>query len=171
MSTTSRRLSIVATLVIASIVPVTTASGLGVPSNGVYQVQVGGVGGVPSDAAAAAIQVTVTNTAGPGYVTAYPCGSSRPTASNVNFEQGQTRSSLALVKLGTGGRVCLYSMTATDLVVDVSGWLDASTPWQTIVPERVLDTRIGAAGGFGVTAGSVVRVPFGSGRSASTRPR
>ena len=47
----------------------------------VLELQVGGVGGVPGNAAAV-VNFTVANPAGTGYVTVYPCGVARPVASN-----------------------------------------------------------------------------------------
>ena len=44
-----------------------------------------GLGGVPGDAAAVALNVTVTEPNAPGYVTAYPCGVQPPDASNLNL--------------------------------------------------------------------------------------
>jgi hypothetical protein len=40
---------------------------------------------VPADAASVALNVTATNTTGPGYLTIFPCGQTAPTASNVNY--------------------------------------------------------------------------------------
>ncbi|HEY5664836.1 MAG TPA: S8 family peptidase, partial [Ilumatobacter sp.] len=52
------------------------------------EVVVGGRGGVPSNAAAAVVNVAVVGPDGGGYVTLYPCGSPRPLASSVNFAAG-----------------------------------------------------------------------------------
>ena len=77
------------------------------PAGSVFELQVGGVGGVPANAAAAVLNFTVTNPAGVGFVTVYPCGVARPEASNLNFVAGQTVPNLVLAKLGTSGRVCV----------------------------------------------------------------
>ena len=42
-------------------------------------------GDVPADASAVVLNVPVTGTQQPGFVTAWPCGSPMPTASNLNF--------------------------------------------------------------------------------------
>ena len=42
----------------------------------------------------------------------YPCGQSRPEASNLNYAAGQTIPNLVIAKPGVGGKVC---MTATPL--------------------------------------------------------
>jgi hypothetical protein len=47
-------------------------------------------GGVPIDADSVALNVTVTEGSGPGFVTVYPCGSQRPLTSSLNFVVGQS---------------------------------------------------------------------------------
>ena len=49
-------------------------------AGGTLQLQVGGVAGVPGDALAAVLNVTVTNPAAAGFVTAWPCGQPQPLA-------------------------------------------------------------------------------------------
>ncbi|MCU1390984.1 MAG: hypothetical protein JWL72_4322, partial [Ilumatobacteraceae bacterium] len=70
---------------------------------------------------AVVLNVTGIGATGDGYVTVYPCGSSRPTASNLNLVQGSTAPNLVIVKVGTGGTVCLYTQSGADLAVDISG--------------------------------------------------
>ena len=55
----------------------------------IVQVRVGTVPGVPADASAVSLNVTVTDPSDNGFVTVYPCGD-RPLSSNVNFAAGQT---------------------------------------------------------------------------------
>jgi hypothetical protein len=80
--------------------------------------------GVPSTGVAAVlVNVTVTGAAGPGFVTVFPGGAAVPLASNLNVSgAGQTIPNLALGPLGAGGVIGLYSLSSTDLVVDVAGW-------------------------------------------------
>ena len=58
-------------------------------------VRVAGRGGIPHDASAALLTVTVANATGAGYVTAWPCDAAvaRP-ASTINTWAGQLRSNL-----------------------------------------------------------------------------
>ena len=83
--------------------------------------QVTGRGGVPADAAAVVLNVTVNEPEQAGFVTAYPCNSPRPNASNLNYVPGQTIPNNVIVKLGAGGTVCLYSDQTTNLIADVNG--------------------------------------------------
>ena len=68
-----------------------------------FQLQVGGVAGVPADAAAVTLNVTVTNPSAAGFVTVWPCGQPRPLASNLNYVAGQSVPNLVLAKLGAAG--------------------------------------------------------------------
>lgn len=88
----------------------------------VIEVQVAGQNGVPTDAAAVLLNVTITNAAGTGYVTAWPCGSPRPLASFLNFVRGVDRANLTPVRIGTAGKVCLYVHEGTDVIADLNGY-------------------------------------------------
>lgn len=133
---------------------------------GTVELDVSGRAGVPTEATSVALTVTVTEPAGDGYVTAWPCGEERPTASNLNHRRGQTIANTALVRLGAGGRVCLFTQTATHLVVDVgSAWLPAEAPiavedlaWLTLPADLVLASRtietISPDGQFAVMTGA-----------------
>jgi hypothetical protein len=111
--------------------------------------QVTGRGGVPSSGVSAVVMnVTVTQPSASSYLTAWPAGTTRPTASNLNYVAGQTVPNLVTVKVGTGGRVNLYNaFGSTHVVADVVGWYsDGSTAgarYQALSPARILDTRTG----------------------------
>jgi hypothetical protein len=78
---------------------------------------------VPSTARAVVMNVTVTNTSAPSYLTVWPDGTARPVASDLNWVGGQTVPNLVIVQLGTGGVVDVYNFQgATDVVMDVVGW-------------------------------------------------
>ena len=100
-----------------------------------------GVTKVPADASAVMLNVTGASAGADGYVTVWPCGAPRPTASNLNLRAGDTRPNLAVSKIGTGGRVCLYTLSSTHLLADVTGYAPAVSHLVSIVPARVLDTR------------------------------
>jgi hypothetical protein len=46
-----------------------------------------------------------------------------PTASNLNYVVGQTIPNAVIAKLGTDGKVCLFTLADSHLVVDIEGWL------------------------------------------------
>src|SRR6185437_1198755 len=88
--------------------------------------------------------VTATDTTQAGFVTVWPTGATRPTASTLNFVAGQTIPNLAVMQLGSGGDISLFnSQGNTDLIVDVTGWLPLTSDLTTLVPARLLDTRSG----------------------------
>ena len=109
---------------------VDTRSGSGEPyegqalqAGGTLTVQVSGVGGVPANATAVVMNVTVTNTTAGSYLTAWPAGQGRPTASDLNWAANQTLPNLVIVGLGSSGQVSFYNYTGTtDVIADVVGW-------------------------------------------------
>ncbi|MEX2627572.1 MAG: fibronectin type III domain-containing protein, partial [Ilumatobacteraceae bacterium] len=105
------------------------------------ELQVGGRGGVPAVADAVILNVTVNDPDQAGFVTAYPCGTSRPNASNLNYVAGQTIPNNVIVKVGSGGQVCLYSDQTTNLIADVNGYHPSGTGYTALDPARILDTR------------------------------
>ncbi|MFN8020165.1 MAG: hypothetical protein U0Q03_01445 [Acidimicrobiales bacterium] len=116
----------------------------------VLELDVTGVGGVPDTGAGAVVlNVTVTEAAGPGYVTVYPCGDVRPVASNVNFRRGVNVANQVTAKVGRDGHVCFFTAATTQLVADLSGWYGddvATVPgffYEPLSPERIVDTRDG----------------------------
>jgi hypothetical protein len=116
------------------------------PAGSTYELQVTGVAGVPADAAAVVLNLTSADTKGTGFLTAFPCGSARPNASNLNYGVGAPVANSAIVKVGTGGKVCLYTADAdTELIADINGWFAASTGYRSTTPSRLLDTRGGSS--------------------------
>ena len=128
-----------------------------VAANTTIDVQVTGAVGVPaSGVEAVTLNLTVTNASAGSYITAYPTGTARPLASNINFVAGQTVPNRVIVKLGTGGKITLYNAFGNvDLIADVNGWFTDNTG-TTIVdgsgdifvgtaPNRIVDTRGGGA--------------------------
>jgi hypothetical protein len=94
-----------------------------VGANGVLQLKVAGRGGVPANATSVVLNVTVTQPAGPGYVSVYPCGQPPPNASNLNYAPGDTVPNAVVARVGVNGTVCLYTFATTHLIVDASGTL------------------------------------------------
>jgi hypothetical protein len=86
----------------------------------VTQVQVAGRGGIPADAGSVVLNLTVTEPTGPGFVTVFPCGAARPNAASINVAAGATLPNMVVADLDANGRICLYTMVATHLVVDVT---------------------------------------------------
>ena len=92
------------------------------PADSVLELQIGGRVGVPVSIRAAILNITVTEPAAAGFLTVFPCGGTRPIASTLNYGRGTTIANLAVATTTTDGKVCIYTQTATHLVVDLSGY-------------------------------------------------
>jgi hypothetical protein len=130
------------------------------------QLQVGGRVGVSPDAAAATLNVTAVDGAGPGFLTVYPCDQPRPNSSNVNYFANTVRSNAVFAGLDPQGRTCIYALTTVHVVVDVNGWLPAGVFEPLAAPRRIADTRPGSEtfdgqgqGTGKVLGGGVLEVP------------
>ncbi len=121
-------------------------------------VSTGGVAGVDDGSAAVALNITATDAREPGFLTVYPCGSSRPNASSLNFARGDTVANAVIARPGTGGRICVFTSAATHVIVDAAGSFPLGGPLSSLTaPARVLDTRPGAATSDGQQAGAGLR--------------
>jgi subtilisin family serine protease len=141
------------------------------PSGSVTEVQVALAGGVPAGAAAALLNVTAVEAQGDGFMSVFPCGTAVPVASNLNYRAGQTMANAVLARIGTNGKVCVYTSVGAHVIVDVNAAVPASTTIAAVDPHRLYDTRTGhgpagagtttavqVAGVGGVPAGAVTAV-------------
>ena len=126
----------------------TTAIAAGAP-NRVIDTRNGGrvgVGGTlrihTSSTAGATVlgNLTVVNPDGPGYVTAYPCSTAQPQASNANYTTSQTVATFAAVASDQSGDICVYTQAGADLIWDQ---ISQSAAIAARSPIRLLDTRWG----------------------------
>ena len=131
----------------------------------VLQLDVGGRGGVPADAKAAVLNVTIVAPEGAGFATVWPCGSPQPLASNLNYTAGVTVPNAVFAKLGVAGKVCVYTQASAHVVVDVNGTFPAGSSFTPLVPARLVDTRAGGttidgsfAGGGKLAIGGIVEL-------------
>ena len=127
--------------------------------------QVSGRGGVPADATSVVLNVTTTESVADGYITAYPCDSTRPNASSVNGVATKTVANLVISKIDDDGTLCLYAQSAGHLIADVNGYFTAAGSYVPLVAARVQDTRPGfttvdgqSAGGGLLPLGTVTRL-------------
>jgi hypothetical protein len=89
------------------------------------------------------------------FLTAAPCGTGVPDASNLNVMRRRTVANLAIVALGDQKGACVYHGPGTAIVVDLVGWLVPTAPGYTpATPTRIVDTRLGR----GPTAATRVRL-------------
>jgi len=124
---------------------------------------VAGVGGVPATGVTAVVlNVTATNSInniGPAsFLTLYPAGTARPTASNLNFSPGISVANLVTATLGNNGAITIYNdQGSVDVIADVEGYYSSTatsgSTYVALSPARDLDTRNGT--GTGGTVGKV----------------
>jgi hypothetical protein len=57
-----------------------------------------------------------------GWLTAFPNGDSTPDASTVNAPDGGVVASSAIVPAGAEGSISVYASSATNLLLDISGY-------------------------------------------------
>ena len=97
-------------------------SGTPVSPSAPLTVQVTGVGGVPAGAKVVVTNITVANTSGNGYLTAWPQGGSMPATSNINWRKGEIVPGMVVSTLNPSGQMEVYTSVAANVVVDVVGW-------------------------------------------------
>jgi hypothetical protein len=96
-------------------------AGSRVAAGATVRLPIAGVRGVPSDAAAASVNVTLTDPTDAGHVTAFPCGE-RPNTSSVNITPGvPAAASATMVRLSGDGDLCLYARASVHVIVDING--------------------------------------------------
>jgi SpoIID/LytB domain protein len=112
---------------------------------------------VVAGSTAVSIGLVTVDTAAAGYLTAYPCGVSRPTTSVVQSRPGRVVSGAAIVPLGADGSLCVFSNVGTHVVVDLFGSFapGSGNRFEPISAQRRFDSR---PSGAVLPAGSVVRV-------------
>jgi hypothetical protein len=125
-------------------------------------VNVAALAGLPADATAAALKVTVTESTASGFWTVFPTGSDRPVVSNLNVVgSGTTIANQVLARLSNGSAT-VFTQTGGHLIIDLVGWFTGpSAPtsevglFVPVSPSRLLDSReppLGALPGHNRTA-------------------
>lgn len=112
--------------------------------------------GIPADAVALAVNVTITESTAAGFVTEYPAGRQQPTSSILNVDgANQTRAVSGILPVSTAG-MSLYVSGGGDVIVDVLGYFTGvSAPasadglFTAYDPQRLLDTRAASPLGNG----------------------
>lgn len=153
-----------------------TRSAIGAPqaplgSGATLDLQVAGVQGIPADGVTAVtLNVTSTESASGGFLTVYPHGGDRPTASSLNWSKGQTIPNLVTVPVGADGKVSFYNHSdGVQVIADVTGYFTASggDKFHALAPERLIDTR---APWFSNASGTwIPAAPVGGGKTQNLR--
>ena len=109
----------------------------------------GGTTGVPSNATAVVVNMTVTGgTANGDYLSVWPSGGAMPSVSSINMNAGQTVASQVTVKVGTtgshAGKISVFNAGGTQQVItDIVGYFQAGAgkAFHPRGTSRLFDTR------------------------------
>lgn len=101
-----------------------------------------------------ALNVTVTRAVARGFLTVHECGAAPQETSNVNFSAWTPAPNLVIARADETGHVCMTANREAHVIVDVLADFGATSTVEALPPERLVDTRGGAA----PTAGEVVRI-------------
>lgn len=97
-----------------------------VAPNTLESVQVAGMGGVPSNAAAVLMNVTAVGPSGVGNLRVFPDATAAPGASNINYIPGQDSANFVIVQLPADGKVDFESFgSSVNVLFDVVGYVPA----------------------------------------------
>ncbi|NJP44757.1 LamG domain-containing protein [Actinacidiphila epipremni] len=122
-----------------------------VPGDSTFTLTIAGVDGVPSDAAAVAINLTTADATGSGYLQAYATGAAPAAATSLSYDTSSALASMAAdTPIGTSGTITISNHhSATAVLVDIAGYYTDATDGQTyhpVNPTRLVDTRNGTGG-------------------------
>ncbi|MFG3054058.1 hypothetical protein ACGFZP_24315 [Kitasatospora sp. NPDC048239] len=130
-----------------------------VPARSSVALKVAGAADVPVGAAAVAMNVTVTDTVGPGHISVESQKDLAEGAetSNVNFVAGQTVANMVVSAVGADGYVYLFNAgwEPVDLIADVTGFFTHAKAggYVSVAPVRAVDTRAGLGAAQAQVAG------------------
>jgi hypothetical protein len=99
-------------------------------ANSSLDVSIAGVFGIPANAVAVSLNVTIDDDAtAKSFLTVYPTGETRPNASTNNAEPGLVMSNSAIFQLGQDGKLTAYNQQGSvNVIFDVTGYFLACAP-------------------------------------------
>ncbi|GIG58159.1 hypothetical protein Lfu02_25310 [Longispora fulva] len=111
-----------------------------------------GQAGVPAGATEVVLNVTATDSTGPGFLTVGSIGYPGQVGewSNVNYATGQTVANLVTAPLAADGTVQIYARSGCPhVVVDIAGYYakTSAAGYTPVTPTRLVDTREGTGTG------------------------
>jgi hypothetical protein len=88
-----------------------------------FPIPTGPCAGIPANAQAYSLNVTVTGTLGAGFILIFPQGGVQPLVSTLNYGTGQTVANAAIVPAGTAGGITVVAGAhGTHLIIDINGY-------------------------------------------------
>ncbi len=112
--------------------------------------------GIPANALAYSLNLTVIPLAPLGYISIWPASQSQPVVSTLNSFDGRIKANAAIVPAGLNGAFTVYATGPTHVVVDINGYFVPASGSQNlafypVTPCRIADTR-NPLGAFGAPA-------------------
>ena len=143
-----------------------TRTGIGAPAGKVAggsaaTFQVIGRGGVPASGVdKVLLNVNAMTPSADGYLTVHASGTTQPGSRSMSYPAGGVTTTLVLTRVGSDGKVRIYTSAASDLSADLVGWSPTGGYLSGGQPVRVLDTRTGlAAPRAKLAAGGTLTLP------------
>ena len=107
---------------------------------------IGGLSGIPANAAAVMVNVTAVGYSKNGWLSLFPNGQGVPATSTVNFDSTEYAiANSAVMGLGTSGQLCVNAgNSSSHVIIDATGYLANGAGSQITMlasPQRVVDTR------------------------------
>jgi hypothetical protein len=103
--------------------------------------------GIPANALAFVLNLTVAPLGPLGFVSIWPAGQSQAVVSTLNASGGIVTSNLAIVPAGANGGVTVFVSNPTNVILDVHGYFVApgsqTLAFYPLTPCRIVDTRLG----------------------------
>src|ERR1700722_13796124 len=125
---------------------------------------VAGANGIPGNATAIVMNITVVNVTASTYLTLWPTGSANPGTSNINPAAGKNTTNVVVVQLGNAGAISIFNdLGSADIILDYFGYYAASPTGGPTGPTGAA----GATGGTGATGATGVT---GTGTTGATGP-
>jgi hypothetical protein len=109
------------------------------------------------EAASVLLNFVATRPQGAGFLTVFPCNSTRPEVSSLNYTSNTEATNLVAVELAADRTICVYASQPTDVIIDVFGVMAA--PAGSLAERITLSSRTWpdynpAAADFAVACGS-----------------
>ena len=103
--------------------------------------------GIPANAQAYSLNLTVVPLGPLGFVSMWPAGQPQATVSTLNSSDGRIKANAAIVPAGASGAVTIFASNPTHVIVDINGYFVApgsqTLAFYPLPPCRIADTRVG----------------------------
>ena len=103
--------------------------------------------GIPANAQAYSLNLTVVPLGPLGFVSLWPAGQPQATVSTLNSIDGRIKANAALVPAGANGAVTIFASNPTHVIVDINGYFVApgshTLAFYPLTACRIADTRLG----------------------------